>query len=1457
MSDAGAELIRTQALAAINDSIAGRLDAEKIELSADGHFVLHNVKLYSPEGDIVGIIERVEGYVDVTALANNRVQLYQLKVQRPVLTLKQDERGLNLVRVFESKTASPEGEPSSLEVAMAGLTLADGEIDFEGAGQRVKLREVSMSGGARVKVEPLELGGKVELSARMKEPLDEALTVSLHASKENGPQRYDVDASLGGSKLRGALELPASKLTVLELVASPREVRAFVPDYPLKVNVYAKGTVSPQSAALKLTAGRAEVDVTGVFDLDRNTAESFRVKGAGADLKELLGAELSSDLSFAAEGSLTDTRPDSLSGDIKLSALWKDKGATLATLEVTGKADKGVLQVGRADVRTPGAELVLRGRASAKQLDLSGTLTAKDLSQVDGTLKRFAGVDTGGLKGNGQLAVTVKGAPKNAAIKAVGELKQLRVAGVELESLFIDADVPDISNVRHTDILLRAKKLRYGEQQLEEVTFDFYTYPGREFDLDLTIKGLGDLALNVRGVLDKDSEGARVNTATLTYPQSKWNLSLPTYVAWRDGVKVDTFRFHDGTQRLEGRAEVTAKKLDARVSLEALDLGRLPAVLAPPSLGLAGLFKLEVSATGSTKHPDVALSGALQNGAVYGVDGIALNLSGTYRKDRADGTLAVASSIGTLSGNFDVPVLALLKEQPDVMQLKLRLDNVPLSQVKEKLSLELPADGLVSAALEVSGPANAPKLSLEVESPELVITDKTVRQARLRVETKDDGSLTAQLNAQALRGRHRVTVTTPLTIASLRKTPPTRDSLLKTPITIDLALEEFSPLAREGGGRKSQRRGGSMSVTGTLIGPITAPQGDVKLTLDKLVLAPLSEISGETVLSSRASEVTVISRSSVAGKPVVAVDAAVFVPVTRFLEPLLNEANGLDAAVTALETSRVKLSAVLSPVQLSQALTLESDEIPPGGEVTAFVELSGTPDAAKLYIAASVNDFGYDKVKLTSARMTVQGNSQQQKLELAIGGKGKDDFRATGTLGFDARLASLKKEVVWKTAPVDLKLTARTFDLAFLSGLTDAVRVVQGRLNMNGRVEGTLGAPRFTGDAQLENGRVALAGNGDFRRIAFDVHATNELFQLKKLEAHSGAGSAQLSARAEKQTAGTWSLKSTGEATKFPIVNDDQLLALATLQYSLDGELTSKLADIKHLTLPAVTVELPEIKRKDLQDLQRPKDIVVIRPGERRRKKITTTQTSAEPGFALRAVLVAPENLFVRSSDVEVELGLSEGFTVEYQNEAKLRGEARIIEGKVAVIGREFTVQKGSEVRFSGAAAQPYINVSALHVNQREDVKITVTVAGRGTDVTIKPTSEPPMPESDIYAILATGRRSLHHGGGHTITPGQAASVVGQLAASQLKSVISRKVPLDVLNFETSDEFRNVKLDVGWYLTDFMYLGGTMNIGANRDRGESVWGGRLEFQMTRTLSLETYAGDAPNYGADVMFTRDF
>lgn len=1467
-TDAGQKLLRAQVLNVVNETIVGRVEADGVKLEG-GHLVLRGVKLYTPEGELVASIDVVDAYVDLPSLAGQVVKITSVNIGKPELFLKQDERGLNLLRAVAMKKPSPDdpnAPPNPWRVEVDALSLTDGAVDFVSGDQRITTNNLTLTGDVKVKLADLAIDGDLTLDSRVTAPLDEELHVKLGATT-HGPQAFDLFASLGGTRLKGGLALPTMTLTIDDLVATPRELTAFVPSYPVKTDVRAKGKLSLEQAALTVEAGKARVVLDGRYDLDRNAADAFALKATGIDLQELIGAELPSDLALDASGKLSDWRPETLTGEVKVDGTWKDGGYQLAAVTAEATANNGDITITRGDVTSPGLALRTRGSISPTKLDLAGTLTAKELKQTDTTLKRFAKVDVG-LAGKGALDVTVKGPLKGPAIKALGKLHGLRVATVAIDELDIDADVPDVSKPLDTDIKLHAKHARVGDREFDEVVFDFYTH-GRAFDLDISTKGLGDVTLHLIGKLDADNQGATLDTARLEATNAKWAIEAPTHLSWRDGVVVDELSLVDGDQRLTAHATWTKKKVDAALDARNLNLARLPTVLAPTSLGLAGRVDVNALAGGTQKQPSLSLDATISGGEVMDLSGLNVTLVGAWKDERAVGTLKASTPLGALDGTFDLPVLALLDEKPSPATAHFTIDRVPLSQLEEKLKQKLPASGQLSAVLDLSGSADAPKLDLVVSSPELQVelddagTKLTLRDAKVRAFTDEQGKLDATVDANALGGQHRLTLDTPLTLSSLRKSPPDKDALLDLDIKLGVRLVGVSLKAlHEEKVVRDDELAGTASLAGELTGKVRAPQGELTLKLVGVTSPPVRDVTSTLTLAAEAQRVTLKGNAALAGRPTLEVDVNWGAAVAQVITALLQPKGADDALLSLLQSTPLKGLVVLSPLPLEKALTLKDDATPPKGTVTATLDVTGTLEALNARLTGGLNDLSFDKVALGSARFDVKVQSREQTATVVLGGLGRDDLKLKGTTGLDLRLSQLKDGFEWKTAPVTAALEARTFDLGFLSGSVELLRVVAGKLSMKADVTGTLGAPKFIGDAKLENGRLALAGYGDYRDLQLDLHVTNELVDLKKLEAVSGAGNASLVARGEKLPTGTWRVTSEGQTKKFPIVTDDQLMAIASLKYSLRGNVSSAFADITELALPDVTVELPEVKRKDLQDLQRPKDIVVLRSGERftmRRKKQLQKDnaTPDEAGFGLRAVIAAPRNLWVKSSDVNIELGLSDGFAVEYQNDLRLRGDARIVRGTLSVIGREFTIQKNSEARFAGPATQPYVNVSALHVNTREQVKITVTVIGKGTDIAIKPTSEPAMPESDIYAILATGRRTLRQGGGNTITPGQAASVVGQLAASQLKTVIAKKLPLDVLNFETSDELRNVKLDVGWYLNDDLYLGGTMNIGANRERGESVWGGRLEYQMTRTLSLEAAAGDAPSYAGDVVFARDF
>ena len=1475
-SSAGQALVLDKALAAAGAALAGKVDAAEVKLVGN-HLVLTGLKLFTPEGELVASLARLEADVELAALVRKRIHLDNVELKTPQVFLKQDARGWNLMRAVASKTPPrPDEKSSPLEwtVELGNLELTSGLFDLEQEGLRLTATKLSARGDAQVALDPLKVVGTLDLNAVLTSPLEETLLAKVSAATVKGPQSYELSVTLGGSRVRVRVELPELAVTLEELIAAPREVTAFLPSWPVRPVISATGTLSLKQAALALTAGTAHATVDAKYDLDTNSAQTLAVHGADIDLQELVGADLPSGLAFDVTGALTDWRPETLGGALEATATWNAKvGPRLASAKFTVGAEKGVLKLGPAEVTSPGLELHAHGTATTQELDLFATVQASDLSQLGKTLKTFANVEVPGLGGKGTVRASMTGSPRGPGATVIANFKQFSIAGIQADMVFLNAEVPDVMQPLETDVLLHAQRLHFGERAFDDVTFDFLTH-GRDLDVDLATRGLGDLRVHALGRLDKDSRGVELQRLDLTSAEAKWQLEEPTRMSWAEGFMLEPFALRDGTQRLSGEASLGKWKLDAKARVEGLDLAKLPRLLALPSLQLGGMLTADAVISGKTSKPEVVLDAQLSGGKVKGFEELEVSVKGSWLDDRAKGALEAQTHLGKVDGTFDLPVLAFLQEKPGEGTAHFNLKDVPLREIARQLEKELPVEGMISGVLDVSGSGEHPKVRVTLESGELLVSINenaeaprmSVKETKLTVFTNESATLDATLHFAALGSASDFTLTTPLSLASLRKHPPTPEELMTLPLTLavgvrglDLHQLQVLGLVHE------DELAGAVTLSAMIEGTVRAPTGEVSLTLDQVTYPPVRKASAKWGLTTQSGATQLTGSASVdQQQQAVELTASLSALPSRALEALLGPGGNTDAMVAALRDVPLDVLLTLKPFPLAQALPKGQGEAPPGGILNATLEVHGTMESPTARLLGAVKDLKFDRVALGNGRFDLKSTPTAQTFTIGLGAQGRDDFKAKGTLGLDLRLSSLRRGLEWKTAPVDLTLESRNFDLGFLSGATELLRVVAGRVDLDGRVTGELGLPKFVGDATVKQGRLALAGFGDYRDLALEVHAGNDLVEVKQLKASSGAGHLDLVARAVRQPSGAFLLTSSGSSEKFPVVIDDQLQLTASLKYTLDGDLTATLVDIHKLSLPRIDIDLPEVKRKDLQDLERPSDIIVLRSGMQRKKKkakdkadaLAAGHGEARP-LVIRALLDAPRNIWVRSSDVNMEVGLSEGFRVELNQGLRLFGEARVIRGGVKVIGREFVVHRDSQARFAGRPDQPYVSVSALHVNAREQVKITVTVQGKGTDLKIKASSEPPMPESDIYAVLATGRRNLKTSGGATLSPGQAASVVGQLAASQLKTVIAKKLPIDVFNFDTSDNFEKVKLDVGKYLSDVVYLGGSVDIGAKRERGENVWAGRLELQITKSISLEAYAGDALSFGADAMWSRDF
>ena len=63
-----------------------------------------------------------------------------------------------------------------------------------------------------------------------------------------------------------------------------------------------------------------------------------------------------------------------------------------------------------------------------------------------------------------------------------------------------------------------------------------------------------------------------------------------------------------------------------------------------------------------------------------------------------------------------------------------------------------------------------------------------------------------------------------------------------------------------------------------------------------------------------------------------------------------------------------------------------------------------------------------------------------------------------------------------KKIPVDGKVVAKHFDVAWLASLDQQVKTLAGKVSAKAKVAGTVGDPQLTGDVHWENGKMVVLG---------------------------------------------------------------------------------------------------------------------------------------------------------------------------------------------------------------------------------------------------------------------------------------------------------------------------------------------------------------------------------------------
>lgn len=453
----------------------------------------------------------------------------------------------------------------------------------------------------------------------------------------------------------------------------------------------------------------------------------------------------------------------------------------------------------------------------------------------------------------------------------------------------------------------------------------------------------------------------------------------------------------------------------------------------------------------------------------------------------------------------------------------------------------------------------------------------------------------------------------------------------------------------------------------------------------------------------------------------------------------------------------------------------------------------------------------------------------------------------------------------WKlpgTAPISGNIQARLQDLNAWAFLAPPGWRIQGALDANIDLGGTVQAPRLDGSIEgkglnlrsvldgvdLHDGTLRASLSGTRLEVA-ELNFQGGTGSRAHVRGFSGNRTPPPAGRGRMSASGSidWSGVAGADEAESGIVMDlraelqrMQVLVRNDRQMTLSGDLSAALQEgalrIRgDIRVDRAAIVLPDASAPTLGD-----DVVVVRNADLQ-----------NPG-AVEASQARGELKTRKPMDMEIKLDLGSdlaleghGLTTRLEGDLTVRsnpndsaafnvfGEVRTVEGRYRAWGQALNVETGV-VRFNGPYSNPSLDLLAI----RPDIEVRAGVRVSGTLVSprVQLFSDPDLPEGEKLSWVVLGRETVIAG---TEGSSMQQAALG-LAAGQLSGKVASGIGLDELGLGESG------VTIGKRLSDELYL--TYEAGLSGAASTLF----IFYDITRRLTLRAQTGEAS--AVDMIYT---
>lgn len=454
-----------------------------------------------------------------------------------------------------------------------------------------------------------------------------------------------------------------------------------------------------------------------------------------------------------------------------------------------------------------------------------------------------------------------------------------------------------------------------------------------------------------------------------------------------------------------------------------------------------------------------------------------------------------------------------------------------------------------------------------------------------------------------------------------------------------------------------------------------------------------------------------------------------------------------------------------------------------------------------------------------------------------------DDTQTTAQLHIEPQLdgvSAINAEIATDSASVLLadpsqaslkgQITTHIVDMSALQISHPSIEGLQGELDINIGISGTLAQPEIDGRAQLANGQVSVVDAGILlQNIQADINGNLEQVQMT-LTAESGEGQLNITGEYAVLNSG-WELTARVLGTQLEVMNTPEALVIAepdmTIMVTPDAtKVTGK------VSIPRAQIEPTRFNSSVTPSA----DVTIISDTET--EQISSSQTQ------LDITVILGEKVHIKAMGFQGRLTGNLQVLGNPSDVLTGNGQITIKDGSYIAYGQLLKVDNG-KIRFSGPIENPELDIKA--VRETKNVTAGLYIEGNVSAPQATLFSDPDMSQDNILSYLILGKPIEQASATDAALLASAATGIGLQNGAMIGDDIANTFGLDEFAI-TGDSKENAALTIGKYLSPKLYL--SYGIGVF----DSVSSVELRYELSKIWSLKAESGTES--GVDLLYTYE-